>query len=65
MLTHTAILFLGLMLGAFLGMFLHAILSVASMADQCAACRERLAGVLTANDLLWLREEPARLDLRG
>jgi hypothetical protein len=63
MLTHTAILFLGLLLGAFLGIFLHAILSVSCMADQCSACRIRLMGQLTANDRLWLDEEPARLDL--
>lgn len=65
MLTHTAILLLGLMLGAFLGMFLHAILSVASMADQCAACQERVVNALTANDRAWLDEEPARLDVRA
>jgi hypothetical protein len=65
MLTHTAILFVGLMLGAFLGIFLHAILSVSTMADQCAACRERLVAALTANDRIWIDEEPAHLDLRA
>jgi hypothetical protein len=64
----TILLWLAICAAFTAGFLLAAMFSTSKQGDraaECAACEQRLVGALTANDHVWLAEEPRRLEVRA